>query len=99
MEAFKAGTAKSPIGPSALPLKLSPRNPLEMLLSRDCRSPALPCSPDMVDSVMEKPELPVGPDPNPVGGAGGGGAGDGVTEGLGDGFTPGLTFAMTGVLP
>ncbi len=100
LELFSAGTANSPIGPSAVGPRLSPRSPLEMLLSRACMSPALPCRPDIVDSLWEKPEFPVGPDPNPVGGAGGGGAGFVLTDGLAFGLTLGLPelTAMTGSL-
>ncbi|MFS8102397.1 hypothetical protein LFM09_35260 [Lentzea alba] len=99
LEAFRAGTANRPIGPRALPLKFRPRRPLEMLDSRDPRSPALLCNPCIEESFMEKPVLPVGP-PLPVpGGAEGDGVGFGA--GFGDGDGVGLTFplAMSGVSP
>jgi hypothetical protein len=53
LDALSAGTANNPMGPSALPLKLRPRRPDEMLDSRDPRSPALLCNPCMEESFME----------------------------------------------
>ncbi|HEX6343750.1 hypothetical protein [Umezawaea sp.] len=98
LELFSAGTANRPIGPSAPMPRLSPRRPLEMELSRDCMSPARLWRPLIVDSLWEKPEFPVGPDPIPAGG--GGGAGFVVTDGVAFGLTLGLPelTAMTGSL-
>jgi hypothetical protein len=86
LELLSAGTANRPIGPSALPPSCRPRKPLEIAVSRDCRSPALLCRPCMEDSLMEKPELPVGPPGTPGGGGGGGVDEDGCPDVLGFGF-------------
>ncbi|KJK48274.1 hypothetical protein UK23_17455 [Lentzea aerocolonigenes] len=93
--AFREGTAKRPIGPIEYEPRLRPRKPLEIDDRRDCRSPALPWRRDIEESFMEKPALPLGPDPVPVGGGGGAGwdgAGFVGTDGLG--LT--LPLAITG---